>query len=96
MKVLSFSTLATFLGGIRKMALTQSTLTALMAVAATADEMQRAIARLRCEVDDARRAGASWESIGSMIGTTGEAARQRFGPKRPAPRPQPTEVLFVA
>jgi hypothetical protein len=27
----------------------------------------------------ARQKGASWDSIGSMIGTTGEAARSRYG-----------------
>lgn len=54
----------------------------LSAVGTTADELKRAVSRLRIEVDDARRAGASWDSIGAMVGTTGEAARQRFGPKK--------------
>lgn len=27
----------------------------------------------------ARKAGHSWASIGTMVGTTGEAARQRYG-----------------
>lgn len=48
----------------------------------TADEVKRGIARMRIEVEDARRAGASWDTIGSMVGTSGEAARQRFGPRR--------------
>lgn len=30
-------------------------------------------------VDAARAAGHSWASIGAMIGTSGEAARQRYG-----------------
>jgi len=29
----------------------------------------------------ARQAGTSWSVIGSVIGTTGEAARQRYGSK---------------
>ena len=48
----------------------------------TADEVKRGLARMRIEVDDARRAGASWDAIGAMVGTSGEAARQRFSPKR--------------
>jgi hypothetical protein len=31
-------------------------------------------------VVQARHAGHSWASIGAMVGTSGEAARQRFGP----------------
>lgn len=53
----------------------------LAALMTTADEVKRGIARMRVEVEDARRAGASWDTIGSMVGTTGEAARQRFGPR---------------
>lgn len=34
--------------------------------------MERAVA-------DARRDGWSWRSIGGLIGTSGEAARQRYG-----------------
>ena len=30
-------------------------------------------------VKNARQAGHSWTSIGAMIGTSGEAARQRYG-----------------
>ena len=29
-------------------------------------------------VDNARKAGHSWASIGAMVGTSGEAARQRY------------------
>jgi hypothetical protein len=32
-------------------------------------------------VDTARAAGHSWASIGAMVGTSGEAARQRYGRK---------------
>jgi hypothetical protein len=65
------------------MAMDMAQVRTLAAVATTADELKRAIARLRVEVEDARRAGASWDTIGAMVGTTGEAARQKFGPKKP-------------
>jgi hypothetical protein len=34
----------------------------------------------------AHRAGHSWQSIGAMLGTSGEAARQRYGTFEPKPR----------
>jgi hypothetical protein len=34
-------------------------------------------------VETARDDGHSWASIGAMIGTSGEAARQRYGQKSP-------------
>lgn len=34
---------------------------------------------IRDAVDRARRDGLSWALIGSLIGTSGEAARQRYG-----------------
>ncbi len=39
--------------------------------------------RLADAVSVARAAGHSWASIGAMVGTSGEAARQRYG--QPAP-----------
>lgn len=39
-------------------------------------EADRAVA---AAVSDAREAGHSWAAIGAMLGTSGEAARQRFG-----------------
>ncbi len=36
-------------------------------------------------VETARVDGHSWASIGAMIGTSGEAARQRYGQKFPKP-----------
>jgi hypothetical protein len=39
-------------------------------------EAERSIA---AAVADARAAGYSWASIGAMLGTSGEAARQRYG-----------------
>ncbi len=43
----------------------------------TRAEAERSI---RSAVVDARRDGWSWRSIGALIGTSGEAARQRYGP----------------
>lgn len=34
---------------------------------------------IRDAVDAARADGQSWSAIGSMLGTSGEAARQRYG-----------------
>lgn len=39
-------------------------------------EADRAVATA---VSDARETGHSWAAIGAMLGTSGEAARQRFG-----------------
>lgn len=35
-------------------------------------------------VASARTSGLSWATIGSLLGTTGEAARQRYGKPQPA------------
>jgi hypothetical protein len=47
------------------------------AVLARAD----AEAALAEAIAQARQAGASWASIGTVLGTSGEAARQRYGPE---------------
>jgi hypothetical protein len=39
--------------------------------------------RVTTAVEKARAEGHSWASIGAMIGTSGEAARQRYGQKTP-------------
>jgi hypothetical protein len=39
---------------------------------------------VKTAVDDARADGYSWELIGSLLGTTGEAARQRYGARQEA------------
>ena len=39
---------------------------------------------LKAAVDDARAHGYSWALIGSMLGTSGEAARQRYATKQRA------------
>ncbi len=50
------------------------------------DDLRRAVTArsdaersIRDAVDQARHAGLSWALIGSLIGTSGEAARQRYG-----------------
>lgn len=50
------------------------------------DDLRRAVTArsdaeraIRDAVDQARQAGLSWALIGSLIGTSGEAARQRYG-----------------
>jgi hypothetical protein len=35
-------------------------------------------------IAQARASGYSWRTIGSMVGTSGEAARQRYGSRRAA------------
>jgi hypothetical protein len=37
-------------------------------------------------VEKARAEGHSWASIAAMLGTSGEAARQKYGPKRRRPK----------
>jgi hypothetical protein len=72
---------ATNLGGISKMVWNQSTVQALGRIATTRDKLAEGGEVLRRQVIEARGAGASWESIGRMLGCTGEAARVKYGPK---------------
>jgi hypothetical protein len=67
----------------------QTTVEALSRVARTRDQLQQGKEVLRRQVIEARGAGASWESIGRMLGTSGEAARKTFGPKLAARVTQP-------
>jgi len=39
---------------------------------------------IKVTIDDAREHGYSWGYIGSLLGTSGEAARQRYGNKQAA------------
>jgi hypothetical protein len=39
---------------------------------------------IRLAVEQARASGYSWAFIGSVLGTSGEAARQRYGAKQKA------------
>lgn len=43
------------------------------------EQRAHADAELVSAIDAARLAGASWATIGSMIGLTGEAVRSRYG-----------------
>lgn len=47
-------------------------------------ERSKAEGVLAQAVTQARRDGYSWRSIGLLIGTSGEAARQRYGAKQEA------------
>lgn len=57
------------------------TYTALRDAALARADAERSIA---AAVTDARAHGYSWATIGAMIGTSGEAARQRYGAKQQA------------
>ena len=48
------------------------------AAAARALYLRQADAVMRGAVDDARGRGWSWHKIGQVLGTTGEAVRQRY------------------
>jgi hypothetical protein len=56
-------------------------LAALRNAALSRSDAERSI---RTAVDDARGHGYSWAVIGSLLGTSGEAARQRYGTKQQA------------
>ena len=53
--------------------------TALRAVRQAALNRARSEAELADAVALARAGGHSWQAIGAMLGTSGEAARQRYG-----------------
>lgn len=55
----------------------------LRAVRASFEAKARSERGLADAVNVARAEGHSWAMIGGMIGTTGEAARQRYGPSVP-------------
>jgi hypothetical protein len=52
---------------------------ALRSAVVSRSDAERAI---KDAVDDARQHGYSWAFIGSLLGTSGEAARQRYGHKQ--------------
>jgi hypothetical protein len=56
----------------------------LRAVREAFEDAARAQSRLNERIAVARVAGLSWASIGAMLGTSGEAARQRYGQPPPA------------
>jgi len=55
--------------------------TALRDAALSRSNAERSI---KAAVDNARARGYSWALIGSLLGTSGEAARQRYSTKQPA------------
>ena len=59
---------------------------ALRAVREAFEDSANAQRRLAEAVNAARADGHSWASIGAMVGTSAEAARQRYGTRRPASR----------
>ena len=58
-----------------------SVFAALRAAVVSRSDAERSI---MTAVNEARAAGYSWAFIGSMLGTSGEAARQRYGTKQEA------------
>lgn len=52
---------------------------ALREVAAAFAQLARSQRSLAAAVSAAREQGHSWSAIGTMLGTSGEAARQRYG-----------------
>lgn len=61
--------------------LTNEAVSALGSLATTADAHRQALAALNEQVHAARVAGASWASIGAMLGVTKQAAASRFTPR---------------
>ncbi len=59
----------------------RSAFIALRDAAASRCEAERSV---KAAVERARARGYSWQFIGSLLGTSGEAARQRYGRKRTA------------
>ncbi len=57
--------------------------TTLRAVRVAFAERAEAEARLADAISVARAEGRSWAAIGAMVGTSGEAARQRYGQTSP-------------
>lgn len=51
----------------------------LRSVGEAATGVARSQAELVAAIGGARADGHSWDAIGAMVGTSGEAARQRFG-----------------
>lgn len=52
-----------------------------IALKATSDEIARRVEYLEIKVHLLRGAGVSWSTIGLALGTTRQAAQQRFGTK---------------
>lgn len=76
------------------MILESTTVQCLERLARTTDQLRKGCEVQRRQVIEARGAGASWESIGRMLGVTGEAARQKYGPRVTRKRADPGAFLF--
>lgn len=68
--------------------LTPTAVATLSAVAMAADARRQAVAMEAAAVLEARAAGVSWSSIAAMLGTSKQAAAQRFTPKRATAHPR--------
>lgn len=73
--------------------LTHEAISALGSLATTADMHRQTLVALHSQVQSARAAGASWASIGAMLGITKQAAAARFTP-RAATRDDSARPLF--
>jgi hypothetical protein len=69
-------------GGKHQMVLTEQAATALQRLAKTTDQLKLGREVQRRQVLEARGAGASWASIGRMLGCSAQAAYTKYGPRR--------------
>lgn len=76
------------------MILESVTVECLSRLARTRDQLRAGQEVMRRQVIEARGAGASWESIGRMVGTTGEAARQKYSPRLARKTADQGDLLF--
>lgn len=70
--------------------------TTLRELARAFERRARAEADLASAVATARADGHTWAAIGAMLGTSGEAARQRYGPVAPAAPPRKSAAKRTA
>lgn len=73
------------------MAWNQNQIDALQRLAMTRDQRRQIEQTEHMQIIDARGTGVSWQTIGNMLGVSGEAVRLKHGPKAPK-RVEP--VLF--
>lgn len=76
------------------MAITKTQIDCLGRIATTRDHLRAGREVLRRQVIEARGAGASWDAIGRMLGTSGEAARKTYGGRAPVARTSDSGMLF--
>ncbi|QNJ56265.1 hypothetical protein SEA_OHGEESY_36 [Gordonia phage Ohgeesy] len=73
-----------------------STVDALDGLSKAVVEAANAEKNVRLWVEQARTQGKSWGAIGGVLGTTGEAARQRYTVTKPPPRKTATATARAA